>query len=245
MKRISIFLFVTVMYGLVILSCQNGNMISENGPALETKHGLQSVNIQRQKIDCTSLQGQVPGANDPDVLSIEALKVNEVYTYNDGMAVRRKADGLEITLPMNSEQNTSVVTYEIPNDRLYSIYHVWIQTGNGDAGDRIGVTDFYVNYELQGTVLYVGSKGLGGFLRGTAIADIETTHSAGEILMPVDGVLYAYNYDLDDEPLLLNIFPLETWVVFGEICQFEEDDFDELGLMTASEYATYINRILN
>lgn len=100
---------------------------------------------------------------------------------------------------------------ELPNDRLYSQSHEWIQR-DGDSL-TVGVTDHA--QESLGDLVFVELPEAGETLSaGDAAAVVESVKAASDIYAPVDGEVVAINEQLADAPELVNEDPYgEGWLM--------------------------------
>ena len=93
---------------------------------------------------------------------------------------------------------------------VYTKDHEWLKIEGNLV--TIGVTQFA--QEQLGDVVFIELPEVGGeLIAGDEAAVIESVKAAGEIAVPIDGVVVAVNEDLVDQPDLLNSAPeTEGWI---------------------------------
>ena len=93
---------------------------------------------------------------------------------------------------------------------VYTKDHEWLKIEGNLV--TIGVTQFA--QEQLGDVVFIELPEVGGeLIAGDEAAVIESVKAAGEIAVPIDGVVVAVNEDLVDQPDLLNGAPeTEGWI---------------------------------
>ena len=116
----------------------------------------------------------------------------------------------------------------IPNDRLYTKTHEWVQE-TGDGKMKIGLTD-YAQSEL-GDLVFVNLPGADDALAlGETFADVESVKAVSDVYSPVTGMVVAANEALLDNPALINSGCYEAWLVeVGDVTAKED-------MLTAEEY---------
>jgi len=115
--------------------------------------------------------------------------------------------------------------YEIMNDLKYTRNHEWIRV-EGNLG-VIGVSDFaqkqlgditYIEFEME------EDEKLGV---GELFATVEAVKASEPCYLPVSGRITELNYDLEDEPELVNKDPYgKGWMVKIELS--DEGELDDL-----------------
>ena len=93
---------------------------------------------------------------------------------------------------------------------VYTKDHEWLKIEDNLV--TIGVTQFA--QEQLGDVVFIELPEVGGeLIAGDEAAVIESVKAAGEIAVPIDGVVVAVNEALVDQPDLLNSAPeTEGWI---------------------------------
>jgi glycine cleavage system H protein len=119
-----------------------------------------------------------------------------------------------------------------PEKYRYSRDHLWVSRIGRIA--RVGVTDF-AQAEL-GEILFVDLPDVDDELaRQETFAEVESTRTTSELVMPVSGTVVAVNEDLEDAPTAINEDPYGR----GWLVEVELDDPSELDeLMDAEAYDT-------
>jgi len=117
----------------------------------------------------------------------------------------------------------------------YTQEHEWLRL-EGDGTVTVGITDFA--QEHLGDLVYVQLPEVGKTMRkGEEAAVIESVKTAGEILMPADGVITEINPHLADEPGKVN----EDAMGAGWFFKMKIDHPDILnGFMDEAAYAAFI-----
>ncbi|MBR4807429.1 MAG: glycine cleavage system protein GcvH [Lachnospiraceae bacterium] len=118
-----------------------------------------------------------------------------------------------------------------PENLRYTDSHIWVEKEGSTA--TIGITD-YAQDQL-GDILFVDLPDVGTeFTRGDVFSEVESSKTATELPMPVDGEVVAVNENLDDAPEDINDEPYEAWIIKVKT----KDSLDDL--MTAGEYEDFI-----
>jgi glycine cleavage system H protein len=124
-----------------------------------------------------------------------------------------------------------------PEKYRYSRDHLWVNRIGRIA--RVGVTDF-AQAEL-GEILFVDLPDVDDELaRQETFAEVESTRTTSELVMPVSGTVVAVNEDLEDAPTAINEDPYgRGWLVeveLGNPSELEElMDAEAYDTLTASE----------
>jgi glycine cleavage system H protein len=120
----------------------------------------------------------------------------------------------------------------------YTEEHEWLQIGD-DGLITIGITDFAQNQ--LGDLVYVQLPEVGKeYGKGEEAAVIESVKTAGEIMMPVDGLVVESNTSLADEPGKVN----EDALGAGWIFKIKVNDPDQLdSLMDEAGYKAYVDSL--
>lgn len=121
-----------------------------------------------------------------------------------------------------------------PDELLYTKEHEWLRIEDGVA--TIGITA-HAQDEL-GDVVYVELPSPGDTVEaGASFGTVESVKAVSELFTPVSGEVARVNATLADSPDLVNSDPYgRGWMI--EV-RFTEDP-DEAGLMSAEEYADYL-----
>lgn len=119
---------------------------------------------------------------------------------------------------------------EVPRDRLYSEYHLWVKVEKDQA--VIGITD-YAREEL-GEVDYIELPELDDSIaKNRPFGIIETSKAVTDLIAPVSGIVVESNTSLAESPETLTDDPYgDGWLVTVEPSDPEE--LDEL--LKASQY---------
>ena len=117
---------------------------------------------------------------------------------------------------------------------VYTKDHEWLKIEGNLV--TIGVTQFA--QEQLGDVVFIELPEVGGeLIAGDEAAVIESVKAAGEIAVPIDGVVVAVNEALVDQPDLLNSAPeTEGWI-------FQLTPSEDVGIsnfMDAEQYQQFI-----
>ena len=116
--------------------------------------------------------------------------------------------------------------------------HEWLRIED-DGLVTVGITDFAQGH--LGDLVFVQLPEIGKeFSKGEEAAVIESVKTAGEIMMPADGVVVEVNAVLADEPGKVNEDPLGAgWFFKMKVNQPGALD----GLMDEAAYAAYIAKL--
>ena len=100
----------------------------------------------------------------------------------------------------------------------------------------LGITKFAA--DSLGDIVFVTLPKKGNIVvKEDAILDIDSIKAVSEIYTPISGKIININIELEDDPSLINISPLDK----GLIVQIEsEDNINDLNLMNNKEYEDYI-----
>ena len=117
---------------------------------------------------------------------------------------------------------------------VYTKDHEWLKIEGNLV--TIGVTQFA--QEQLGDVVFIELPEVGGeLIAGDEAAVIESVKAAGEIAVPIDGVVVAVNEALVDQPDLLNSAPeTEGWIF--QLTPSEDADISNF--MDAEQYQQFI-----
>ncbi|MFT7112617.1 MAG: glycine cleavage system H protein [Porticoccaceae bacterium] len=117
---------------------------------------------------------------------------------------------------------------------VYTKDHEWLKIEGNLV--TIGVTQFA--QEQLGDVVFIELPEVGGeLIAGDEAAVIESVKAAGEIAVPIDGVVVAVNEALVDQPDLLNSAPeTEGWI----FQLTPSEDVEISNFMDAEQYQQFI-----
>ena len=117
---------------------------------------------------------------------------------------------------------------------VYTKDHEWLKVEGNLV--TIGVTQFA--QEQLGDVVFIELPEVGGeLIAGDEAAVIESVKAAGEIAVPIDGVVVAVNEALVDQPDLLNSAPeTEGWI----FQLTPSEDVEISNFMDAEQYQQFI-----
>ncbi len=118
----------------------------------------------------------------------------------------------------------------------YTKDHEWLCLED-DGNVTIGISDYA--QEQLGDVVYVELPEVGkSIVAGDDTAVVESVKAAGDVKIPLSGIVIEINEQLNDEPELVNNDPEgEGWFL-----KMEPENTDELAnLMDESAYEEYIN----
>ena len=124
------------------------------------------------------------------------------------------------------------------NKTVYTQEHEWLRIED-DGGITVGITDYAQDH--LGDLVYVQLPEVGKeYTKGEEAAVIESVKTAGEILMPVTGVVTEINGVLADEPGKVNEEPTGA----GWFFKFKANQPVDLnGFLDETGYKTYINSL--
>jgi len=122
-----------------------------------------------------------------------------------------------------------------PDDLHYTATHEWIKVGSGKTA-RVGITDHAA--EQLGDIVYVSLPAIDDQVSaGSALVELESTKSVGEVFTELDGVITAVNSVLEDSPETINQDPYgDGWLFEIEFTNPEQLE----GLLSADEYAEVV-----
>ena len=117
---------------------------------------------------------------------------------------------------------------------VYTKDHEWLQIEGNLV--TIGITQFA--QEQLGDVVFIELPEVGGeLIAGDEAAVIESVKAAGEIAVPIDGVVVAVNEAFVDQPDLLNSAPeTEGWI----FQLTPSEDVEISNFMDAEQYQQFI-----
>lgn len=117
---------------------------------------------------------------------------------------------------------------------VYTKDHEWLKIEGNLV--TIGVTQFA--QEQLGDVVFIELPEVGGeLIAGDEAAVIESVKAAGEIAVPIDGVVVAVNEALVDQPDLLNSAPENEGWIFQLT---PSEDVEISNFMDAEQYQQFI-----
>jgi len=132
--------------------------------------------------------------------------------------------------------------YEVPEGLYYTREHEWAKVLE-DGTVLMGITDYaqkklheVVNVELPEVGTRVGQM--------EAFASVDSVKATSEIYSPVSGEVVEVNEELLDKPELVNQDPYgQGWMAKIKPASREELERDLKALMTAEQYASYIEEL--
>ena len=126
--------------------------------------------------------------------------------------------------------------YNIPNNLMYTNSHIWIENISGN-NFRVGITDFAQD-EL-GDIVFVEPPEEGKeYSQSDECAVIESVKSTSDIYCPLSGVVTKINFELKENPDLINSDPYsEGWIFLLKA----SDDIELDELIDANSYFELIS----
>lgn len=124
------------------------------------------------------------------------------------------------------------------NKTKYTEEHEWLRIEDNGVV-TVGITDFAQGH--LGDLVYIQLPEIGKSMKkGEEAAVIESVKTAGEIMMPIDGVVTEVNALLNDEPGKVNEDPMGA----GWFFKMKVNQPDGLNnLMDEAAYAAYIAKL--
>lgn len=121
---------------------------------------------------------------------------------------------------------------------VYTKEHEWLRIED-DGSVTVGITDYAQDH--LGDVVYVQVPEAGKEIaKGEEAAVIESVKAAGEIMMPLDGVVTDSNATLADEPAKVNEDPMgAAW--FFKFTPKSAADLD--GFLDEAGYKAYVDSL--
>jgi len=128
----------------------------------------------------------------------------------------------------------------IPDDLYYSREHEWARV-EGEGVVRIGVTDYAQKMLHEIVFVNLPKEGV-SVKQMEALGAVESVKAVSDVYSPVSGRVVAVNQELLNSPELINQDPYGK----GWIALIQPDNLkDDLArLLTASQYADYVKRLL-
>ena len=126
----------------------------------------------------------------------------------------------------------------ISDDCKYTQEHEWVKVENTEANEvLVGITD-YAQDQL-GDIVYLELPQTGSVVKQLdKMGEIESVKAVSDLFSQISGNVIESNSDLDDHPELVNEDPFgKGWLIRVTMTTVNELD----GLMTASEYQSYID----
>ncbi|MEE2779159.1 MAG: glycine cleavage system protein GcvH [Myxococcota bacterium] len=126
---------------------------------------------------------------------------------------------------------------EIPNDRVYTEEHEWVQADPQDGTLlAVGITDYA--QEALGDIVMVELPEVGDAMdHHQVLGALESPKSVSDVFCPVAGEIAAINEDLEDAPETVNDDPYgDGWLVKVRVA----DASVTAGLMSADAYGTFL-----
>ncbi len=125
---------------------------------------------------------------------------------------------------------------KVMDNLFYTKDHEWLRI-EGEFG-YVGIAD-YAQDQLGSIVFVELPEEDDEIAAGEAFGAIESVKAATDIYAPVDGTVVECNYDLEDEPELINEDCYENWIIKIKI----EDESQKDDLMNAEEYKEYLETV--
>ena len=126
---------------------------------------------------------------------------------------------------------------EVRKGLLYSKDHEWVQEVS-ESVVRVGISA-YAQDQL-GDIVYIELPEIDADVaKGESFAVVESVKAASDVFSPVSGKIVAVNEKLEDSPELINESPYDE----GWIIEVKSDELELSDLMTAEEYARYIEEV--
>ncbi|NLL62945.1 MAG: glycine cleavage system protein GcvH [Ruminococcaceae bacterium] len=112
---------------------------------------------------------------------------------------------------------------EFPTDLKYSENHAWVKVDDDIA--KIGITEYAA--EQLGEIVFIDLPEEGETIEvGESFTEIESSKTSSEVPSPVSGEIIAVNFELDDDPELINDDAFAAWIV--EIKLEDESEIEDL-----------------
>ncbi|HHX01271.1 MAG TPA: glycine cleavage system protein GcvH [Firmicutes bacterium] len=126
---------------------------------------------------------------------------------------------------------------EVRKGLLYSKDHEWVQEVS-ESVVRVGISA-YAQDQL-GDIVYIELPEIDAEVaKGESFTVVESVKAASDVFSPVSGKIVAVNEKLEDSPELINESPYDE----GWIIEVKSDELELSDLMTAEEYARYIEEV--
>lgn len=124
------------------------------------------------------------------------------------------------------------------NKTKYTEEHEWLRIEDNGVV-TVGITDFAQGH--LGDLVYIQLPEVGkSMAKGEEAAVIESVKTAGEIMMPIEGVVTEVNAVLNDEPGKVNEDPMGAgWFFKMKVAQLDELN----NFMDEAAYAAYIAKL--
>ena len=119
-----------------------------------------------------------------------------------------------------------------PTNLFYTKQHLWINKEEGS----VGITDYA--QDSMGDILFADLPEEGAtFAKGDTFAELESSKTNVELVLPFDGEVKEVNETLDDEPEAINENAFGAWIAKFEITG------DLVDVMSATEYDAYLETL--
>jgi glycine cleavage system H protein len=125
---------------------------------------------------------------------------------------------------------------KVMDNLYYTKDHEWLKI-EGKIG-YVGIAD-YAQDQLGSIVFVELPEEDDEIEAGEPFGAIESVKAATDIYAPVDGTVVECNYDLEDEPELINEDCYENWIIKIKI----DDESQKDDLMNADEYKEYLETL--
>ena len=125
---------------------------------------------------------------------------------------------------------------KVMDDLFYTKDHEWLKI-EGEFG-YVGIAD-YAQDQLGSIVFVELPEEDEEIEAGEPFGAIESVKAATDIYAPIDGTVVECNYDLEDEPELINENSYENWIIKIKI----DDESQKDDLMNSDEYKEYLETL--
>ncbi|MBG0763976.1 MAG: glycine cleavage system protein GcvH [Tissierellales bacterium] len=125
---------------------------------------------------------------------------------------------------------------KVMDNLYYTKDHEWLKIEGGFG--YVGIAD-YAQDQLGSIVFVELPEEDDEIEAGEPFGAIESVKAATDIYAPVDGTVVECNYDLEDEPELINEDCYENWIIKIKI----DDESQKDDLMNADEYKEYLETL--
>jgi glycine cleavage system H protein len=125
---------------------------------------------------------------------------------------------------------------DIPEKLMYSDAHCWVELGD-DNSARVGITEY--GQQQLGMVIFVDLPDKGRIYSDIEeCVKIETIDASREIYAPLTGEIIDVNFDLEENPELINVDPYgDGWIFLLRHNDKRPGD----RLLDAGEYADIVS----
>lgn len=121
--------------------------------------------------------------------------------------------------------------------KLYSKEHLWLE--QHENGWLLGLTDYAAT--MLDEIIWFEFSNSRSYEPGTVIATLESSKIAWEFVSPVTGEVIELNFQLPDNPKLLNSSP----ELLGWFCRMQNVQFDSSVWLSHEDYLNYTKGLWN